>query len=206
LIVFNYSALLFENKYFKNTVCRDRYGFKRKFDIISREEYESFDEYYYEVICDRRRKKWNMFLRQYQIQQEQVQRQKNRVLGTTTPTLSVDDSVPTTSTASSTSIPPADILQLPPRSRKLKRLIRKGVPHSLRFRVWFTYSGASKLMDTNPGLYDLLGFREEMDRKMGYTSANNDVLGFIENLDKGESNQSCSFYNVNFVRPAKNFS
>ncbi|KAF9163093.1 hypothetical protein DFQ27_002364 [Actinomortierella ambigua] len=46
--------------------------------------------------------------------------------------------------------------ELPPRSAKLKRYIRKGIPPALRGDAWFVYSGAKDKCDANPGLYNRL--------------------------------------------------
>ncbi|KAF9353899.1 hypothetical protein BGX26_008348 [Mortierella sp. AD094] len=42
---------------------------------------------------------------------------------------------------------------LPPRSAKLKRYIRKGIPPALRGEAWFHYSGAEDKCKANPGLF-----------------------------------------------------
>ncbi|KAF9183598.1 hypothetical protein BGZ51_003908 [Haplosporangium sp. Z 767] len=43
--------------------------------------------------------------------------------------------------------------ELPPRSAKLKRYIRKGIPPALRGEAWFHYSGAEEKCKANPGLF-----------------------------------------------------
>ncbi|KAG0234396.1 hypothetical protein BGX31_004573 [Mortierella sp. GBA43] len=43
--------------------------------------------------------------------------------------------------------------ELPPRSAKLKRYIRKGIPPALRGEAWFHYSGAEDKCRANPGLF-----------------------------------------------------
>ncbi|CAG8466300.1 10561_t:CDS:2 [Ambispora gerdemannii] len=45
---------------------------------------------------------------------------------------------------------------LPGKSSKIKRYIRKGIPPSLRGRVWFHYSGAAEKMRNQPDLYEKL--------------------------------------------------
>ncbi|KAF8944486.1 hypothetical protein BGZ47_004176 [Haplosporangium gracile] len=46
--------------------------------------------------------------------------------------------------------------ELPPRSAKLKRYIRKGIPPALRGEAWFHYSGAEDKCKANPGLFKRL--------------------------------------------------
>ncbi|KAG0306903.1 hypothetical protein BGZ98_001497 [Dissophora globulifera] len=46
--------------------------------------------------------------------------------------------------------------ELPPRSAKLKRYIRKGIPPALRGEAWFHYSGAEDKCTANPGLFKRL--------------------------------------------------
>ncbi|KAG0369958.1 rab-GTPase-TBC domain-containing protein [Gamsiella multidivaricata] len=46
--------------------------------------------------------------------------------------------------------------ELPPRSAKLKRYIRKGIPAALRGEAWFHYSGAEDKCKANPGLFKRL--------------------------------------------------
>ncbi|GJJ76053.1 TBC1 domain family member 6 [Entomortierella parvispora] len=46
--------------------------------------------------------------------------------------------------------------ELPPRSAKLKRYIRKGIPPALRGEAWFHYSGAEDKCNANPGLFKRL--------------------------------------------------
>ncbi|KAJ3352441.1 hypothetical protein HDU83_007991 [Entophlyctis luteolus] len=121
-------------------IMRDRYGFARSFQYISRQDYIAFD-YYYTAIETRRAAKWEIFLRKY-------------------------------------------APQLPPRSDKLKRYIRKGIPHHLRESCWFHYSGAEKLMRDNSGLYSLLTSREVRDRGAGYSKENHKILEFIEVLER----------------------
>ncbi|KAI9315336.1 rab-GTPase-TBC domain-containing protein [Dichotomocladium elegans] len=46
--------------------------------------------------------------------------------------------------------------QWPPMSSKLKRYVRKGIPHHLRGKAWMHYSGAKEKMEANQGLYPSL--------------------------------------------------
>ncbi|KAI7857585.1 rab-GTPase-TBC domain-containing protein [Circinella umbellata] len=46
--------------------------------------------------------------------------------------------------------------QWPPVSSKLKRYVRKGIPHDIRGKAWMHYSGAKDKMEANAGLYDSL--------------------------------------------------
>ncbi|KAJ3141484.1 hypothetical protein HK101_003374, partial [Irineochytrium annulatum] len=121
-------------------IVRDRYGFKRSFEHVSKEDQEAFNVYY-AGVCERRRAKWESLLR--------------RSGG-----------------------------QLPPKSDRLKRYIRKGIPYELRTRCWMHYSGAAKDMEENPGLYSLLVYREEQDRSQGYTRENNKIIESIEAIER----------------------
>ncbi|KAI9315348.1 hypothetical protein BX666DRAFT_2028914 [Dichotomocladium elegans] len=46
--------------------------------------------------------------------------------------------------------------ELPPLCPRLKRHVRRGIPRHLRRRVWMKYSGASRMMEQNPGLFKML--------------------------------------------------
>ncbi|KAJ3072846.1 hypothetical protein HDU98_002769, partial [Podochytrium sp. JEL0797] len=121
-------------------VVLDRYGFSRSFQYVSKEDYEAFDRYY-NVITQRRTRKWESLLK--------------RTGG-----------------------------QLPARSEKLKRYIRKGIPYHLRESCWFHYSGAEKYMSNNPGLFSMLTYKENSDRNLGYTKEKHKVLEFIDILER----------------------
>lgn len=49
----------------------------------------------------------------------------------------------------------------PPKSTKVKRYVRKGIPHQWRGAAWFHYGGGPALLGKNPGLYDNLLRRAE---------------------------------------------
>ncbi|KAJ3408959.1 hypothetical protein HDV05_004673 [Chytridiales sp. JEL 0842] len=51
-------------------------------------------------------------------------------------------------------------------------------------QCWFYYSGAEKSMDENSGLYHILRSREEQDYGRNYTALNNEILAFINVLEK----------------------
>ncbi|KAJ3290594.1 hypothetical protein HDU79_003122 [Rhizoclosmatium sp. JEL0117] len=121
-------------------IMRDKYGFKRSFQYISRQDYEAFDRYYAQITT-RRAAKWDSLLKKH-----------------------------------------GGVL--PPRTDKLKRYIRKGIPHHLREASWFHYSGAEKYLKNNPGLFSMLSFRETQDRNMGYTKEQHKVLEFIDILER----------------------
>ncbi|KAI9307267.1 rab-GTPase-TBC domain-containing protein [Cunninghamella echinulata] len=46
--------------------------------------------------------------------------------------------------------------EFPPLSSRVKRYVRKGIPHIYRGKAWMHYSGAQRRMEANPGLYDTL--------------------------------------------------
>ncbi|KAJ3151810.1 hypothetical protein HDU89_001859 [Geranomyces variabilis] len=75
--------------------------------------------------------------------------------------------------------------RLPPRCEKTKRYIRKGIPHDLRKRAWFLYSGAEALCaDEGVGLYALLCCREEQDVCAGYSKDECEVIAHIVSIDR----------------------
>ncbi|KAG0232518.1 hypothetical protein BGW42_008138 [Actinomortierella wolfii] len=63
--------------------------------------------------------------------------------------------------------------ELPPRSAKLKRYIRKGIPAALRGEAWFVYSGAKDKCDANPGLYNRL---VNQAKRQGQANEHADVI------------------------------
>ncbi|KAH6581260.1 hypothetical protein BASA60_002503 [Batrachochytrium salamandrivorans] len=71
-----------------------------------------------------------------------------------------------------------------PRSDRVKRMVRKGIPMSHRANAWFKFSGAEALSQQDPGLYIMLLFREEQDRRQGYTSHNNPILEFVDIIER----------------------
>lgn len=50
----------------------------------------------------------------------------------------------------------AEPTAFPPKSSKVKRFIRKGIPPEYRGAAWFWYAGGFDLLNTNPGHYDHL--------------------------------------------------
>ncbi|KAJ1344498.1 hypothetical protein BSLG_000022 [Batrachochytrium salamandrivorans] len=61
---------------------------------------------------------------------------------------------------------------------------QKGIPMSHRANAWFKFSGAEALSQQDPGLYIMLLFREEQDRRQGYTSHNNPILEFVDIIER----------------------
>jgi hypothetical protein len=53
-------------------------------------------------------------------------------------------------------MPTTDPRTFPPKSNKIKRLIRKGLPSEYRGAAWFFYAGGYEHLNRNPGLYDQL--------------------------------------------------
>lgn len=47
-------------------------------------------------------------------------------------------------------------VRFPPKSAKVKRYIRKGIPPEWRGAAWFWYAGGQKVMNKNAGLYEEL--------------------------------------------------
>lgn len=53
-------------------------------------------------------------------------------------------------------LPPTNPTTFPPKSPKVKRFVRKGIPPELRGAAWFWYAGGFEQLNRNPGLYDQL--------------------------------------------------
>ncbi|KAL4980731.1 rab-GTPase-TBC domain-containing protein [Aspergillus desertorum] len=53
-------------------------------------------------------------------------------------------------------IPSTDPKTFPPKSPKIKRFVRKGIPPEFRGAAWFWYAGGYDHLNRNPGLYDQL--------------------------------------------------
>ncbi|KAF5866339.1 hypothetical protein ETB97_012505 [Aspergillus alliaceus] len=53
-------------------------------------------------------------------------------------------------------LPTGDPMTFPPKSNKIKRLVRKGIPSEYRGAAWFFYAGGYEHLNRNPGLYDQL--------------------------------------------------
>ncbi|OOF99972.1 hypothetical protein ASPCADRAFT_203859 [Aspergillus carbonarius ITEM 5010] len=49
-----------------------------------------------------------------------------------------------------------DPMSFPPKSNKVKRIVRKGIPSEYRGAAWFFYAGGYEHLNRNPGLYDQL--------------------------------------------------
>lgn len=47
-----------------------------------------------------------------------------------------------------------DPTRFPPKSNKMKRFVRKGIPPDWRGEAWFWYSGGHKILAKHPGVYD----------------------------------------------------
>ncbi|CAD6499815.1 BgTH12-03922 [Blumeria graminis f. sp. triticale] len=95
---------------------RDRYGFRKKTQHVTLEEYEAWNQSYTEYLA-RRKRKWITMMRQHN-------------LSTTSPQ------------------------DFPPKSHKVKRFVRKGIPPSWRGAAWFHYAGGPSMLVKNPGVYD----------------------------------------------------
>ncbi|EAW09855.1 putative GTPase activating protein (Gyp3) [Aspergillus clavatus NRRL 1] len=70
-------------------------------------------------------------------------------------------------------LPTKDPTVFPPRTNKVKRFVRKGIPSEFRGAAWFWYAGGYDLLKQNPGLYDRLV-------KQAMESPNNDDKEHIE--------------------------
>ncbi|KFY46876.1 hypothetical protein V494_00286 [Pseudogymnoascus sp. VKM F-4513 (FW-928)] len=52
-----------------------------------------------------------------------------------------------------------DPTRFPPKTNKMKRFVRKGIPPDWRGEAWFWYAGGHKILAKNPGVYDNLVHR-----------------------------------------------
>ena len=95
---------------------RDRYGFRKKNQHVSVEQYEAWSGPYDEYLA-RRRKKWIALLKENNLLTDHPNR-------------------------------------FPPKSAKVKRYIRKGIPPDWRGDAWFYYAGGPAMVQKNPGVYD----------------------------------------------------
>jgi hypothetical protein len=94
---------------------RDRYGFKKATRDISVEQYDAWNAGYTEYL-ERRRKKWDVVMKQYGLSTDQP-------------------------------------IRFPPKSDKVKRYVRKGIPPDWRGAAWFWYAGGPDRLAREPGLY-----------------------------------------------------
>ncbi|PWY92050.1 GTPase activating protein [Aspergillus heteromorphus CBS 117.55] len=53
-------------------------------------------------------------------------------------------------------LPVTDPSSFPPKSNKIKKLVRKGIPPEYRGAAWFFYAGGYEHLNRNPGLYEQL--------------------------------------------------
>ncbi|KAI1001369.1 GTPase-activating protein [Podosphaera aphanis] len=104
---------------FDNT--RDRYGFRKKTQYVTLEEYEAWNEPYM-IYLARRKKKWITLMKQH-------------------------------------NLPIINPQRFPPKSDRVKRFVRKGIPPSWRGAAWFHYAGGPAMIARNPGVYDDLVMR-----------------------------------------------
>ncbi|KAF2843197.1 RabGAP/TBC [Patellaria atrata CBS 101060] len=96
-------------------IPRDRYGFKKRSQNITVEEYDKWNGPYTEYL-ERRKVKWVALMKQYGLSTENP-------------------------------------IRFPPKSDKVKRFIRKGVPPEWRGNAWFWYAGGPALLARHHGLY-----------------------------------------------------
>ncbi|RAL07106.1 uncharacterized protein BO97DRAFT_438683 [Aspergillus homomorphus CBS 101889] len=59
-------------------------------------------------------------------------------------------------------LPVTEPTHFPPKSNKIKRFVRKGIPSEYRGAAWFYYAGGYEHLNRNPGLYDQL-VRQSME-------------------------------------------
>ena len=94
---------------------RDRYGFRKKTQHVSLEEYEAWSGPYNEYLA-RRHRKWVALLKEGSLMTDRPNR-------------------------------------FPPKSNKVKRFVRKGIPPDWRGDAWFYYAGGPGMLSRHPGVY-----------------------------------------------------
>jgi hypothetical protein len=97
---------------------RDRYGFRKKTQYVSLEEYEAWYGPYSEYV-ERRRRKWVALMRDNNLITDKPMR-------------------------------------FPPKTAKVKRFVRKGIPPDWRGEAWFWYAGGPAMVSKHYGVYDAL--------------------------------------------------
>jgi len=95
---------------------RDRYGFRKKNQHVSLEQYEAWNLSYTEYLI-RRRKKWVALLKDNGLMSDRPNR-------------------------------------FPPKSARVKRFVRKGIPPDWRGDAWFYYAGGPAMLSKHYGVYD----------------------------------------------------
>ncbi|KAF2663850.1 RabGAP/TBC, partial [Microthyrium microscopicum] len=96
-------------------IPRDIYGFKKISQYVTLEQYDEWNAEY-TVYLERRRRKWEVLMKQYGLSTEKP-------------------------------------IRFPPKSDKVKRYIRKGLPPDWRGAAWFWYAGGPDKLAREPGLY-----------------------------------------------------
>lgn len=97
-------------------LTRDRYGFRKKTQYVSIEEYEAWAGPYNEYLV-RRHRKWANLLKENSLMSDRPNR-------------------------------------FPPKSNKVKRFVRKGIPPDWRGDAWFYYAGGPSMLSKHGGVYD----------------------------------------------------
>ncbi|KAI8816494.1 uncharacterized protein EV422DRAFT_285515 [Fimicolochytrium jonesii] len=150
----------------------DQYGFERSFTHTSLKNQLAYDSHY-NALCEKRAAKWVHWLSKY-----------NGGAAHSHNLMMYGRRANASNVSLSAAAAAANELMFPPPSEKVKRYLRKGVPHHLRKHVWFHYSGAEALWKEEMGLYMLLTCREEQDVRNGATREENEVMGDIVVIDR----------------------
>ncbi|KXJ91675.1 rab-GTPase-TBC domain-containing protein [Microdochium bolleyi] len=129
---------------------RDRYGFRKQNQYITQQQYDSWDSGYSEYLA-RRRKKWNVLLKENGLMTDNPNR-------------------------------------FPPRSAKMKRFVRKGVPPEWRGAAWFYYAGGPAIVAQHAGLYDAL--RKQTAKPVDVEGIERDLHRTFPDNIKFRSNQA----------------
>lgn len=114
---------------------RDRYGFLKQTTYIRMNEYDKWWGKY-QPYLQRRKKKWVSLMKQSGLD-----------IGT------VEDKGKDSNEAR---VPSTGPTRFPPKSEKLKRYVRKGIPAEWRGQAWFWFARGYEYLNANVGVYDKL--------------------------------------------------
>lgn len=116
---------------------RDRYGFLKATTYVRMNDYDKWWSKY-QPYLQRRKKKWVSLMKQSGLD-----------LGTGEETSKDKDTT-------DARVPSTGPTRFPPKSEKLKRYVRKGIPAEWRGQAWFWFARGYEYLNANVGVYDKL--------------------------------------------------